>query len=216
MIMKRDAFTMLELVFAIVIAGVLAALAIPRLERDFRQEAIDNVLSSIRYTQHLALMDNRHSRANVNWQRSFWTIRFQQNGNFFTISSNANLGNNVDENETARDPVTGKRFYSDDDVVDDNESINIFLNRKYGIDDVDFTNCTNISNGATNDSRHIAFDHMGRPHKGMYGVASNVYDTRMTADCNITFSFSDANIAPFTVQIQEETGYAQIVGQEAL
>ena len=63
------AFTMLELVFVIVVLGILAALALPRMDRDLRQEAKDNILSAIRYTQHLALMDNKTNPLDANWQR---------------------------------------------------------------------------------------------------------------------------------------------------
>jgi len=206
---------MLELIFVIVVLGIIAALAIPRLERDLRQEAADNILSAIRYTQHMALMDNKHNLNSTDWHKSFWTIFFQANGQYYTISSNIDYGNSVDRNETARDPVTGQRFFSDDATIDADESKTIFLNHNYGIDTIDFTNCQTTSNG-TNVSNHIAFDHMGRPHKGMYGVATNIYDTRMNADCRITFSFSDASIDPIVIRIQEETGYAQVVGLEAL
>lgn len=57
--MKHPAFTMIELVFVIVVLGILSALAMPRIDRDLRQEAKDNILSSIRYTQHLALIDEK-------------------------------------------------------------------------------------------------------------------------------------------------------------
>ena len=56
---QSKAFTMIELVFVIVVIGILAALALPRIERDLRQEAADNILAAIRYTQHLALNDNK-------------------------------------------------------------------------------------------------------------------------------------------------------------
>ena len=49
---------MLELVFVIVIIGILAAAIIPRMDRDSIYEASEQLLSHIRYTQHLAMTDN--------------------------------------------------------------------------------------------------------------------------------------------------------------
>jgi len=209
---------MIELVFVIVVLGILAALAIPRLERDLRQEAVDNILSSIRYTQHLALLDNKHTFDNATWQKSFWTINFKANGDFYTISSNMDYGTAVDASEAAIDPSTGKAFYSSDAVIDANESKSIFLYHNYGIDSVNFTACTNIANtlNTTNNSNHIAFDYMGRPHKGMYNTATNDYRTRMTANCKIIFGFEDASIDDINITIQKETGYVQVEGQEDL
>jgi len=220
MTMKRNntfthhsAFTMLELVFVIVVLGILAALAIPRLDRDLRQEAADNILSAVRYTQHLALLDNRHTFNSNVWQKSFWTIRFQADGSFYTISSNIDYNLNVDQNEAAIDPANGKLFYSNDSIIDANESKNIFLNHNYGIDTVDFSNCQNTANGV-NTSSHIAFDYMGRPHKGMYNTAANDYRTVMNSDCSIRFKFIDTSINDIVVTIKKETGYASIVGND--
>ena len=44
MIQNKKAFTMVEAVMVIVVMGVLAAVAMPRLESDRRQEAIDQIL----------------------------------------------------------------------------------------------------------------------------------------------------------------------------
>jgi prepilin-type N-terminal cleavage/methylation domain-containing protein len=227
--MKRRAFTMLELIFVIIIIGILAALSLPRLERDLRQEAIDTVLSAVRYTQHLALADNKHRYGQRNWQKAFWVIRFQRQGGnyYFIIGSNADYGNNIDRNEAAIDPANGKLFYSADAVLDANESPNIFLTDKYGINNIDFSNCTQTAAGVNN-ARHIAFDFMGRPHKGIFnglggavgggggGAAANYneYATVMTADCEIDFTFTDGS--DFTLHIERETGYAYVVGQEDL
>ena len=72
----KKAFTMIELVFVIVVLGILAALALPRMDRDLRQEAKDNLLSDICYTQHLALTDNKTNPADPNWQSKLWKITF--------------------------------------------------------------------------------------------------------------------------------------------
>lgn len=212
-IAKQSAFTMLELTFVIVVLGILAALAIPRLDRDLRQSAIDTILSSLRYTQHLALLDNRHKFNKAKWQKSFWTMRFQANGDFFTVSSNIDYDANVDKNESTNDPRNGKRLYSNDAIIDSDESPEIFLNKKFGIDTVDFTDCQTTANGV-NTSSHIAFDYKGRPHKGVYNTATNDYKTVMTADCNIRFQFIDSDIDDIVITVKKETGYAFVVGQE--
>ena len=62
---------MIELVMVIVVLGILAVLAMPRLDRDLRQEAGDNILSAIRYTQHMALMDDVTNPNDNEWQKAF-------------------------------------------------------------------------------------------------------------------------------------------------
>jgi len=42
----KNAFTMVELLFVIIVIGILASLAMPRLDRDNKQEASDNKLYS--------------------------------------------------------------------------------------------------------------------------------------------------------------------------
>jgi len=121
--MKRNAFTMLELVLVIVVMGILASMAIPRMERDTRQEVADNILSAIRYTQHLALMDDKTDPTDVKWQMLLWHIRFSHytltNGDkrwFYTISSNSDHNENVDKNETAIDPQNGLYLFHEVEI----------------------------------------------------------------------------------------------------
>ena len=217
--MKRKAFTMLELVFAIVVIGILASLAMPRIDRDIRQEAADNILSAIRYTQQLALVDDKTNPAQLDWQKAFWNIRFEQYyGNskwFYVVSTNNNRDGNVDSDEVAIDPSNGKAMNNTDSATLMKDSMatdspNVFLTEKYGVKSVDFTDCEG------DDVRHIAFDHLGRTHKGVYGAgtAYNDYRTYVNSECKIKFTFAaDAGLADLEITIQAETGYAQIVGQ---
>lgn len=55
--MKR-AFTFYEIVVVVVVIGILSAVAISRMQLDRKQEAADQILSHIKYTQHLALMND--------------------------------------------------------------------------------------------------------------------------------------------------------------
>ena len=55
----KKAFTMLELVVVIVVIGIIAVAALPRINDDHIAEAADQVMSHIRYTQHLAMQDSK-------------------------------------------------------------------------------------------------------------------------------------------------------------
>ncbi len=202
---------MLELVMVIVVLGILASLAMPRMERDLRQEVADNVLSAIRYTQHLALMDNKTDPNNGTWQSAYWHLRFgSYDGKiaYYTISTNIDGDNNVDKLETAIDPTNGKYMYhraGDDSLDETDESPSIFIYKQFGVDSVLF-------GGGCAGGQLIAFDHLGRPHVGVYS-ATNDFGSYMANDCTFTLSFEDSSIADVSITIASETGHAFIVGQ---
>ena len=215
---------MIELVFVIVVLGILAAMAMPRLDRDIRQEAGDNILSAIRYTQHLALMDNK-SNINVspavNWQKSFWQIRFANFGGEwqYIIAANNDYDGNLDKNtEAAIDPQNGLYIYASSSTPANDESPNSYLSRKYGINNIDFSGCNGqtgaVGNPGNDDTnRHIAFDYLGRLHRGVFSATDNM-STLMHADCTIKFQFADGS-DDLLILIRQDTGYANIIGQNA-
>lgn len=200
--MKHSAFTMLELIFVIVVLGILSALAMPRLDRDLRQEAKDNLLSAIRYTQHLALIDDKTDPNDGNWQRKLWMIQFVQFGGKlrYRIGADTNGGGAIDKVEAAIDPINGKYIYNNSTSLQSDESPNIFLGKKYGIDSL------SLSGGCT--SQHIAFDNLGRPFSGIT-TATNDYSKYMTSDCSMTFGFESSDISDLIITISKETGYVR-------
>ena len=226
---KKPAFTMIELVFVIVVMGILAAMAMPRMERDLRQEAADNVLSAIRFTQHMALMDNVERPGTNTWQRSFW--RFgksgcSDNGIFYYVGSDKNRAGGIGETEAAIDPANGgwmlgkKNKDCETDLSDQkyasgrSASKNIFLTKLYGISEgkMTFSASCNTANGTESDGStgQIAFDYLGRPHSGITALAAPDYTTFMTTDCNITLGFEDTSISNVIITIEKETGRAFI------
>ena len=212
---QTKAFTMIELVFVIVVLGILAALALPRMDRDLRQEAADNVLSAIRYTQHLALNDDVTNPFESNWQRSFWRFGIEgcsDDGIFYYTGSDKSMEGNIGDSETAIDPANGKKMMGDntnpcESSSNANASPNIFLTKKYGILDGDITFCSQSS------PTHIGFDHFGRPHQSFTNSNSPNYASVLHSDCNITIS-SPAFDPDIIITIKKETGYAYIDGQD--
>lgn len=218
-IMKHHmAFTMIELVFAIVVLGILAALAMSGFERDLKQEAADNILSDIRHTRHLAQMDFKHSFKDLQWQRSFWRIGFEDcadnSGIYEYIGTDIDYGGGIGDNEAALDPDNGKKMIwtgaNCANGGDSNTSDRIFITHKYGV------KAFSTSGGCpTGGAQYIGFDHLGRLHQGFAGTgtvgSTPNYRSYIATDCNLTFTMSDNDT--FSIIIKPETGHAFITGQ---
>jgi prepilin-type N-terminal cleavage/methylation domain-containing protein len=213
-IMKKSAFTMIELVLVIVVLGIFAALTIPRIDRDIRQEAQANIVSALRYTQNLALIDNKtdprtNSYAAGDWQKTLWQMRFRDVNSqwYYTISSDLNREGGIDKVETAIDITNGKRMYNGtgDYTIDSDESPNIFLTKKYGINNITLSCDTD---GA---KQLIAFDHLGRPHANISSSTTNDYSTYLQNDCIITVQFIDTDISNLIITVEAETGYISAI-----
>jgi len=210
----KHAFTMIELVFVIVALGIIAAIAMPKIDRDLKQEAADSILSDIRYTQHMALVDFRQSFDNAQWQRSFWEITFESCGSgsglFTGIGSDKDYEGDTDKEEAAIDPANGKPMFwtntaSCTNGGDSTVSDRIFITKKFGITSVTGT-------GGCAGLKHIGFDHLGRPHIGFSGSGAPDYASYMSSTCTFTFTMSDGDT--FAINIEPESGHAFIVTQQ--
>ena len=113
---------MLELVFVIVVIGILAAAIIPRMDRDTLYEASEQLLSHIKYTQHLAMTDNVYDDTDAAWFVNRWRIDLNNTTDSYEIT-NGTLN--------AVDPLTR-------DNIDGTGNYN--LNQKYNAQiDTDYT-----------------------------------------------------------------------------
>ena len=182
---KQPAFSMLELVFVIVVIAILASLAIPRMERDYRSEARRNIVSALRYTQHMALIDDVRDPFDSSWQSKMWHISFAADGSNYTISSNGSFAVDTTDGKLVDGTATGTPHAR--------------LGKKYGISGV------SRSGGCT--GTLVAFDTLGRPHGSLpnAGTAPN-YASYMSSDCVLTFSFTQTDISDLVVTIAQETG----------
>jgi len=202
---------MIELVFAIVVLGIIAALAMPRIDRDLRQEAAHDILSAIRYTQHLALIDDKHEFDDPRWQRKYWRIDFgtcnNGSGLYYSIGSDADKsGGGYTRAEAAVDPLNNMPLFADNLTCGNaNTNPHVLLGERYGVIAIDATNCNN--------NQHIGFDHLGRPHANFGRSNIPDYASYMNRRCTLVFTLSNGD--NFSIDIVPETGYAQIVGQNA-
>jgi Tfp pilus assembly protein FimT len=207
----KRAFTMVELVFIVIIIGILAAVIIPKSQDNRLREAADQIVSHIRYTQHLAMMDDKFNSTDANWYKKRWQIFFErESGNWvYTIYSDSNTNGNADETEIAINPqnpsnrLTGKaETYATSDMN---------LGRKYGItgvDGIEFEDCS------ADDERRIVFDYLGRPMQNNPRNYGAPYDSTnavliTSTTCKIIVKNNAGQIADIT--IQPETGFAEVI-----
>ena len=224
---KHNAFTMIELIVVLVVLGIIATYSIPRLKRDTRVEAMTQMLHMIRYTQNLALHDSKHLRNNSTWQRAYWKFKIYKctnNDIFFGIGTNKDLilssPNDISISEAAIDPSNGKPLIwdtgtpcpkNDTSAEASNVSPNIFISQKYGINDVIFNDCPIYKgDNNTSDVKHIGFDSFGRPHKSFTASIKPNHWGYAVGVCSIAFKFKDTSINPFSIDIDNETGYATV------
>lgn len=181
--LKKNAFTMLEFVFVIVVAGILAAALIPRMDRDTLYEASEQLLRDIRYTQHMAMMDNVYRDNVQNWFYERWKIDFTT-ADKYTISKGSTTSFTT-HNVTAEDPATSR-------------PIN-------GTEDYDYAANFNITFPA---SGLLYFDNLGRPYQIASGNPASATSNLLKNDYSIVLTDSKGKTA--TITVRPETGYTDI------
>jgi len=216
----KKAFTLLELVFVIVVIGILAAVIIPNTRRDTLREAAIQLVSHIRYTQHLALVDDKFDANDANWYKKRWQIAFHNGANtnnkwsytIFSDSLGASTGS-PDPLEIAINPqnhskrltggANGAGLIHTGDV---SATDKMNLGETYGVSNIVFSNTCSFAG-----SRKIAFDYLGRPLRGAFENYVSAYPTASRViqnQCVITLVDLEGNVS---IAVEPETGYAHIL-----
>jgi prepilin-type N-terminal cleavage/methylation domain-containing protein len=222
------AFTMIELVFVIAVIGIVSALALPRFDRDNLQEAADQLVSHIRYTQHLAMQDDKFNTNDPSWYLGRWRIQIYENLSYtnatcpvkdyngiwaYTIySDESGYTGNPNLSEMARNPSDQNQYLSggynntlcvdnENNGASDQSMASMRLNTAYGIQDIVF------GGGCRSNVRYLNFDYMGRPFNSMvvnspYQLPSAGWHRQLTQRCTITLcTVTDCTLADLDEQI---------------
>jgi len=236
----KKAFTILELVFVITVIGILSVVVAPRFGTTNLKDAATQVVSHIRYTQHLAMSNDKYDpldvASNNSWFERRWRIAFSKSVNTknhyaYTIFDDrlSNASGNPDRNEVAVNPVDKNKKLTGGDAgatmihtgdPDATDEMNIGL--EYGILDVSFSpNCRTASNSKT-----ITFDHLGRPIRGATSSMSTAYDSSTTETNNLISQRCQINLCTasscatassdemISIIIEPETGYTCVLGSD--
>jgi prepilin-type N-terminal cleavage/methylation domain-containing protein len=216
----KRAFTLIELIFVVVLIGILSSLIAPTFERNSLQEVANQIMSHLRYTQHLALIDNKFDPKDEFWYKNRWQLYFSYcSGSSdkcaYTIFSDR-LGTHSgkpDKNEIARNPMDPTKYmiggsagnriikYEDKEAT---KELNI--GKKFAIKKVQFKECGSRA-------LRISFDYLGRPLFGDISSLDAQYSSKgksrlMKKQCKIILT--NDILESITILIEPETGYAHL------
>ena len=229
--MIKKAFTLIEIIFVVVIIGILSAIIAPRVKRATLDEAAQQIASHIRYTQHLALQDDKFDASDQNWSQKRWQIFFAnttatasggsntQQMWTYTIFSDINKDKSPQNPEVAKNPqnpynsiMTGGYggnipYFLANNKVNPKIMKNMNLTKKYDITTITF------SGGCINNHKRISFDYSGRPLFDTPTLLTQKYAVNgnnklLQTDCNITIQDSQGKTK--TIVVTPETGYVYI------
>ena len=190
----KKAFTMLELVFVIVVVGILSYFAASGFQRNTLREAADQVMSHIRYTQHLAMQDDKFvpspemsSEVGLaaktleaqNWYKGRWNIFFSTTANntisysIISDSTKSNYDGNPNANfnspysEVAADPLDPTHYLIGTTYTSFDNDKDRYINKKLDLKATYGIIGLSISGGNTgSNATRIIFDTLGRPYRG--------------------------------------------------
>ena len=234
----KKSFTILELIMVIVTIGILSAVIIPRTGSNKLAEVAIQVVSDIRYTQHLAMIDDKFNRNVAHWYRQRWQIAFStahltRSYSVFSDSPSSitgvydgNPSANIDYTkvEVAKNPLDNYRYMigvansNFDNSSTQRISTNLDIGKTYGVVDV------KMSDGTSSTVKRILFDHIGRPYRGTGSstathplnspvefVATSTILIKLCTEVCVGDNRSINSDTEIMIAVEPETGYTHIL-----
>ncbi len=214
----KKAFTLLELVLVVIVIGIISVAMIPRLHDNSLRKAADQIIFHLKYTRHLAMMDNRFDPVSDDqWYKTRWQLYFANCGgtkdtcaySVFSDWAGHHTGN-PDPKELAINPLNHSQLltggmsgnylvkYEDKEAM---KSLNI--GQKYHIKKIQMSHCGSSA-------RRIAFDYLGRPIMGNLKTMTREYQSgRLLQNiCHIKLINKEGE--QLTILVEPETGYIHL------
>ena len=231
----KKAFTMLELVFVIVVVGIISVMIAPSFQNNSLRQAADQIVSHIRYTQHLAMMDNKFDKNESFWYRQRWQFAFSyadSRWSYMIFSDKPSLAGTYDGNPGANNTYTDVEVAQN--PLDNNYLIGVknttFANydtskltdkldieKTYGIVDV------KMSGGTSSTVKRILFDNLGRPYRGTGAstaahpinspvdyLATTTIKIKICTESCVGANTTANNENELIILVEPETGYTHI------
>jgi len=220
--MFNKAFTLYELIIIIILISILSFTIIPRINNNGLYDAANQVLFHIRYTQHLAFIDNKFDLNKPDWYKERWQIfftnrssEFKNSWSYIIFSDSYGHTGKPDKSEIATNPLnrtenlTGGYTSGGSGIRYENKESTQIMNigERYRIEDVKFIHCGR--------SKRVSFDQFGRPYYGDLSSLDEPFKRKLTKQCKILLCLKECRVSSedekIAIVIEPETGYAHIL-----
>lgn len=211
----KKAFSMIEMVFVIVMLGILAAVSVMYIPNTYLQQAADSLINNLKYAKTLAQSDDRYYTMGDNslpdsvsketqmryWKAGMWQVQFHLSGNIAdSYSIYADTGRNATTTNfdgrpmagdlIAKDPINKACLsgYSQNNLpseCNNNIAREVRLTESYG---VNVKEVDLQDNCKENNTFRVYFDSNGMPYCGAVNINNNKMPERLTIPIKIELS----------------------------
>ena len=215
MIRQKCALTIIEIIFVITIIGIISAIIAPSFQDNSLIKAANQVAKHIRYTQHLALIDDNFDPTNRYWYKGRWQLQFSKDAwtNYQYVyniyADDSSYTGSPNKSEMAKNPLNPKQYLSggysgSSHYTDERATKSMNLTQTYGIEDIKFKNCGSRA-------KRVAFDYLGRPIYGNLKTSNKSYSRLLQTTCHIWLCKEISCSEKIVIAIEPESGYVHIL-----
>lgn len=197
----KKSFSLLELIILIVIIAIISSKIDFKYARNNLNDAVKTLKLHLNYTRYIAHIDNKKDIADDEWSKKLWTLKFQRcssdiGGVYYVIYSDRSGGTaHFKKKDTLKEPLTNKYLYSNSDcIVSKDESDDVLLTKKFGINDVE------ISCNTTSSIGQISFGFEGK-------IFSSLGENIKEIKNKCTIKLIDDKGESVSLTVEPETGY---------
>lgn len=185
---NKNSFSLIEIIIVLFILSLFYFFAKPKVFENNLIDAKEKTTFYLNYTKNLSMYYDPFDIDEKSWYKNRWNYKIQNcsskvGGIYFVIYKDSNMRGYINKEETLKNPLTNKWFYSNYDCITTNdESDDILLTEKFGITNAEFS-CNDSSTLA-----HIIYYEDGNLYTSYpYNIQKQVNKN----DCKIIFGKKD-------------------------
>ena len=144
--MKKNSFTLLELILVIVLISILySSFKLNKINENKLDQISKKLELQLKYLRYKALINSKKINNEDKWYKKRWTLKFFRcnknvGGIYYAIYSDKNMQGHPNKTESLKDPLSKKYIYNSNSCIEsDDTSKYTLLTKNFDIKSVNLT-----------------------------------------------------------------------------